>query len=81
MGARQGGLNTKSGRDDQPGMHEYTDQPGRVQPIRVQPIRGLRSESRQLQTERQANWARGIKVKPDQDPVYRSTGHPCVSVQ
>lgn len=32
----------------------------------------------QLQSERQANWARGRKVKPDQDPAYRSTGHPYV---
>lgn len=64
-----------AGRDDRAGMHEYTVQSGRGQPIR-----GLRCESRQLQTERQANWARGRKVKPDQDPMYRSTGHPYVSV-
>lgn len=33
------------------------------------------------QSGMQANWARGRKVKPDQDRVYRSTGHPYASVQ
>lgn len=25
-----------------------------------------------------ANWVRGRKVKPDQDPMYRPSGHMCV---
>lgn len=45
-----------------------------------QPIRRQHGNGRQLQTERPANWARGRKVKPDQDPTHRSTGHPYVSV-
>lgn len=70
-----GRVNSRSGRDDQAGMHEYTGQSGRGQPIG-----GLRCEPRQLQTEWQANWARGRKVKPDQDQMYRSTGDPYASV-
>lgn len=39
-------------------MHEYTGQSGRGQPIR-----GLRCESRQLQTERQAGRQTGLEVE------------------
>lgn len=70
------GVNSRSGRDDQTSINEYTGQSGKGQPIR-----DLLCESRQLQTERQANWARGRKVKPAQDSVYRSTRHQYVCVQ
>lgn len=55
-----------AGRDDQAGMHECTGQSGRSEPIR-----GQRCGSRQLQMEGRANRAKGRKVKPDQDPMYR----------
>lgn len=64
----------KKGRHDQAAAHALAGLLGGPQPIRS-PLH----EGRQLQTERQANWARGRKVKPDQDPTYRSTGHPYVS--